>query len=51
MSSRHHASFLLVTGTAGTMTKTLEPCKTHSGIISAAKQAVCTNQTIMHDHA
>ena len=49
MSSRHHASFLLVTGTAGTMTKTLERCETHSGIISAAKQAVRINQTTVHD--
>ena len=37
MSNRHHPPVLLVTGTAGTMTKTLEPCKTPSGIISAAK--------------
>ena len=39
MSSQQLASFLLLTGTAGTMTKTLEPCKTHSGIFSAPQRA------------
>ena len=42
-------SFLLVTGTAGAMTRTLEPCNTHSGMISAATQAVRINQTTTHD--
>ena len=31
------------------MTKALEPCNTHSGMISAATQAVRINQTTTHD--